>query len=80
MMKGFGQPEVIRKKLKMALALYLFQEETISLGKAIALADIHRTQFIELLQEHGMAAYTYTEQDFKWDQDAIAAYRQAVQS
>ncbi len=78
-MKGFGKPDIIRKKLKVALALFLFQEETISLGKAIELADVHRVEFMDILKKHGIAAYDYTEQDFEWDQDAVAAYRQSVQ-
>ncbi len=78
-MRGFGKPDVIRNKLKVALALFLFQEGTISLGKATELADMHRVQFIELLQKHGIAAYDYTEQDFEWDQEAVAAYRHTVQ-
>ena len=77
-MRGFGNPEVIKKKLKIALAVFLFQEETISLGKAIELAGMHRVQFIDLLQEHGIGAYHYTEQDFGRDQEAIAAYRHAA--
>jgi len=77
-MRGFGKPEVIQRKLKVALALFLFQEGTISLGKAIELANMHRVRFIELLQEHGIAAYEYTDQDFEWDQEAVAAYRHAA--
>lgn len=78
-MRGFGKPEIIQKTLKVALAVFLFQEGTISLGKATELADMDRVSFIELLQEHGIAAYEYTEQDFEEDQEAVAAYRQTVQ-
>lgn len=79
-MRGFGNPDVIRYKLKLALAVFLFQEGTISLGKAIELTEMHRTQFITLLNEHGIGAYDYTDQDFEWDQDAVAAYRHVIQS
>ena len=79
-MRGFGKPDIIQHKLKVALAIFLFQEETISLGKAIELAEMSRGQFIELLQSHGIAAYEYTEQDLARDQEAIASYRHVVTS
>jgi len=78
-MRGFGKPEVIQKKIRIALALFLFQEGSISLGKATELADMDRFNFIELLQERGIAAYEYTEQDFEWDQEAVVAYHKALQ-
>lgn len=77
-MRGVGKPDIIQKKLKAALALFLFREETISLGKATELAEMSRVRFIELLQAHGLAAYEYTEHDFGRDQEAVAAYRQAM--
>jgi len=78
-MRGMGKPEVIQKKMRIALALFLFQEGSISLGKAIELADMDRFNFIELLQERGIAAYEYTEQEFEGDQEAISAYRKVLQ-
>lgn len=78
-MRGFGDSRAIQQKLKVALALFLFREGTISLGKAIELAEMHRSQFIILLHEHGFAAYEYTDQEFKWDRDAVTAYRNVIQ-
>ena len=78
-MEGLGEPDIIGRKVKVALALFLFQEGTISLGRALELADMHRVEFIELLEKHGTAAYDYTERDFEQDQEAVAAYRRAVE-
>ncbi|GAK58309.1 hypothetical protein U27_05283 [Candidatus Vecturithrix granuli] len=79
-LRSFGQPGVIRQKVKTALALLLFQEDAISLGKAADVADMSYGQFLDVLQAHGIAAYDYTEQAFAWDNEAVAAYQQAVQS
>ncbi len=70
-MRGMGKPEMVRKKLKVALAVFLFQEETISLGKAAELAEMSRVQFTELLQSYGIAAYEYSERDFGQDMELI---------
>ena len=77
-MQAMGKPEMVKKKIKIALALYLFQEGSISLGKAAELADMDRFSFIEFLQERGIAAYEYTEKDFKSDQEAMAEYGKAL--
>jgi predicted HTH domain antitoxin len=79
-MRGFGKPDVVQQTLKVALAVFLFQEGMISLGKAVELAGMHRSSFILLLQKHGLAAYEYTDQDFEWDQEAVVAYRNALPS
>ncbi len=75
-MRGQREVEDIKKKLKRALAIILFQERAISLGKAIELAEMSRVRFIELLKEYGLPAYVYTEEDFKKDQQTIAKYRE----
>lgn len=67
-MRGLEKPEKVKKKLKMALAIILFQEGSISLGKATELAEISRVRFMEVLKEHGMPAYEYGEKDFERDQ------------
>ena len=64
----------------MALALLLFQENAISLGKAAEVADMNYGQFLDVLHAHGIAAYDYTEQEVAWDNEAVATYQQAAQS
>lgn len=70
--KAFGKPEKVRKKLKTALAIFLFQEEAISLDKATELAEMSRVEFMDVLKEHEVEAYEYTEQDFEGDQQIIS--------
>ena len=71
-MRGLEKPEEVQKKLKMALAILLFQEKSISLGKAVEFAGMSRVKFIEVLKEHGIPAYEYSDKDFKRDQKAVA--------
>jgi predicted HTH domain antitoxin len=76
-MKGGEKPEEVKKKLKIALAILLFQERSISLGKATELAEMTRVRFMEVLNEHGIPAYEYGEKDFEKDQRMKAKYREA---
>jgi len=78
-MRSFGQPDIIQQKVKTALALLLFQENAISLGKAAGIAEMNYGQFLDVLQAHGIAAYDYTVQEFAWDNEAVTVYQQAVQ-
>lgn len=78
-MRGLEKPEEIKKKLKMALAILLFQERSISLGKATELAEMSRVRFMEVLKEHGISAYEYGEKDFEKDQQIIAQYRKTLE-
>ena len=78
-MRGLEKPEEVKKKLKMALAILLFQERAISLGKATELAELSRVRFEEVLKEHGIPVYEYGEKDFEKDQQVIAKYRKAVE-
>ena len=77
-MRGLQKPEEVKKKLKIALAIFLFQERAISLGKATELTKISRVRFIEVLKEHGIPAYEYGEKGFEKDQQVIAGYRKMV--
>ena len=77
-MRGLDKSEVIKKKLKTALAIILFQEGSISLGKATELTEMSRVRFIEILKEHGIPAYEYGEKSFEKDQQVIANYRKMV--
>ena len=71
-MRAIEQPEEVQKKLKTALAILLFQEQVISLGKATELAEMSRVDFMEILKEHGIAAYEDSERDFERDQQTIS--------
>lgn len=78
-MRGLEKPEEVKRKLKIALAILLFQEGSISLGKATELTEMNRVRFMEVLREHGIPAYEYGEKSFEKDQQAIAGYRKTVE-
>ncbi|GMT49228.1 MAG: hypothetical protein IEMM0008_0767 [bacterium] len=78
-MRGLGGPEGVKNKLKTTLAIFLFQEKAISLGKATELTEMTRTRFLELLKEHNLAAYEYTENDFNRDQQVIASTQEETE-
>lgn len=77
-MRGIEKPEAVKKKLKVALAILLFQERAISFGKATELAEISRVGFTSVLKEHGIPIYEYTEKDFERDKQVITKYRKAI--
>jgi predicted HTH domain antitoxin len=78
-MRGLEKPEEVKKKLKIALAILLFQERSISLGKATELSEMSRVRFMEVLKEHGIPAYAYDERDFEKDQQMVAEYRETLE-
>ncbi len=77
-MRGMEKPEDVKRKMKMALAILLFQEESISLGKAAELAEVSRVCFMEVLKEHGLPSNEYGEKDFERDKEAMVKYREEV--
>lgn len=77
-MRGLEKPEKVKRKLKTALAILLFQERAISLGKATELAGMSRVRFMEMLKEHDIPAYEYGEKNFERDRQVIATYRNTV--
>jgi len=74
-MRGLKKTEDIRKKIKIALAIILFQERAISFGKATELAEMSRVKFTELLKEYNISAYEYTKKDFEKDRQVVLNYR-----
>ena len=78
-MRGLEKPEEVRKKLKIALAILLFREGSISLGKATELTEMSRVRFMEVLKEHDIPAYEYGEKSFEKDQQALEEYRKLAE-
>jgi predicted HTH domain antitoxin len=78
-MRGHKKIVDIKKKLKTSLAIILFQEGSISLGKAAELAEMDRVKFIKLLKEYDLPAYEYSEEDFEKDRQAISEYLEMSQ-
>jgi len=78
-MRGMEKPDEVKRKLKIALAIHLFQEGSISLGKATELTGMSRIRFMEVLREHGVPAYDYGEKGYEKDRQVIARYRKTVE-
>ena len=78
-MRGLEKPEGVKKKLKIALAILLFKEGSISLGKATELTELSRVRFIEVLKKYGIPAYEYSEKGFEKDRQVITGYRKMVE-
>lgn len=59
-------------QVTVALAVHLFLEEVISIGKASELAGIPRPEFAQLLVEMGLPTVRYDEADYEEDVRGIA--------
>jgi predicted HTH domain antitoxin len=63
-------------QVKSALAIHLFQEGVISIGKAAALAGVPRLEFEWLLVEMGIPVVRYDVADYEVDKHGIARAQQ----
>ena len=62
------------RQVRIALAVQLFQEGVISLGKAAELAGESRSRFETFLWESGIPVVRYTETEYRQDKEAIELY------
>jgi predicted HTH domain antitoxin len=69
-----GRPEA--DQVRSALAIHLFQEGIISIGKAAALAEVPRVEFEWLLVEMGIPVVRYDVADYEVDKRGISAAEQ----
>jgi predicted HTH domain antitoxin len=58
-------------RLKKLIALELFREERISSGKAAELLGVSKAEFIDLLDEHGIAYFTETPEELEAQVKAV---------
>jgi len=58
-------PNVDEARARLILAIGLFQEEEVSVGKAAEIAGLSYRSFLDALKERGIAAFVY-------DDDALA--------
>ena len=70
---GFDR-EKLSKRLNQDLALRLYAEHALSLGKAAKLAGISRADFMELLARNGIPVVEYTEEDYEEDLATIRKF------
>jgi predicted HTH domain antitoxin len=66
------------EQVHFALAVLLFEEGVISIGKAAELAGESRSSFEALLREMDIPAVRYDESDYAHDIEAIAAAKRAA--
>ena len=59
--------QMTETELKIEIAIMLFQQQKISLGKASELAEINRFQFEQLLKKKKIPAYNYDVEDLEID-------------
>ncbi|MEX2598918.1 MAG: UPF0175 family protein [Dehalococcoidia bacterium] len=59
------------EQIKIALAIHLFQEGIISVGKAASIANEPRAAFELLLAEMGVPALRYDIKDYQQDQESF---------
>ncbi len=76
---GLDQRE-IQRRLSDWLVLSLFTEGRISSGKAARLLNISRTEFLALLQSHGIAYVNYTPDELAEEFAAVEALHRLAPS
>ena len=60
-------PHVDEARARLLLAVALFQEDEVSVGKAAEIAGLSYRAFLDALHKRGIPAYVYTEE--MWEQD-----------
>lgn len=66
----------VGEQVRVALAIHLFQEGVISVGKAAAIAGEPRATFELLLGEMGIPPVRYGLEDYRQDREAFERARQ----
>jgi predicted HTH domain antitoxin len=67
------------EQVRVALAIHLFIEEVVSIGKAAELAGVQRIPFEELLVQIGVATVRYDVEDYDQDIRGLAEARRRSQ-
>lgn len=76
-LRGSKLPKIeIKKKVRIALAVDMFTQGTVTLAKAAKIAEMSRYKFMELLKDRGIPLYEYTERTYEQDQEFIANYKE----
>ncbi len=70
---GFDK-ETLSERFKQDLAMKLYAEHRLSLGKASRMAEMSRADFMNLLVKNGFAVVEYTEEDYEKDIATITRF------
>jgi predicted HTH domain antitoxin len=65
------KPAEFLKDMRIFAAIKFFEIGKLSLGKAADLAEMSKTDFIELLSEHRISVYNYPPEELKEDLNHI---------
>ena len=69
-------PHVDEARARLLLAIGLFQEEEVSVGKAAEIAGLSYRAFLDALHERGIPAYIYDDEaDLQQELEAIRAFK-----
>lgn len=63
--------EALSDKARRLLAMNLYQDRVLSLGKAARLAGMSRWEFVELLSESNIPIVDYSEEEFASELSAV---------
>ena len=67
-------PHVDEARARLALAIGLFQEEEVSVGKAAGIAELSYRDFLDALRARGVPAYIYDDdEDWAREMETIRA-------
>ena len=67
-------PHVDEARARLHVAVGLFQDGDVSVGKAAEIAGLSYRAFLDALRERGIPAFVYTEE--MWEQDLAFLQRQ----
>ncbi len=71
-------PHVDEAHARLLIALGLFQEEAVSVGKAAEIAGLSYRAFLDVLHARGIPAYVYDEEAFAEDMAFLQRQRDRV--
>jgi predicted HTH domain antitoxin len=72
-------PEGFVKLLLLYAAIKLFEERKLSLGKAASLAGYNRIAFIDILSQHHISVFNYTEEALDQEIQAVQNLSQQLE-
>jgi len=64
--------KALEKDISKMLALKLFSERRLSLGKCAELAEMSKNDFVDYLGENSIDVYRYTEEEFRKEVEFIS--------
>lgn len=69
-------PHVGEPRARLLLAIGLFREEDVSVGKAAEIAGLSYRAFLDALRERGIPAFVYDEEAFEADMAFLQRQRE----